>query len=62
MAPTQWRGRSALDTLRFYLPGDDLSQSQLIDIDGVQVIQFLVPADGVHIYEQALALAGSNSA
>ena len=34
---------------------DDLLPIPLIDVDGVQVIQLLVPADGVHVGVNALA-------
>ena len=34
---------------------DDLFPVPLVHIDGVEVVQFLVPADGVHITVQALA-------
>ena len=38
------------------LPGDDLFPVPLIHIDGVDVVYFLVTADGVHISIQTLAL------
>ena len=39
------------------LPGDDLLPVPLVHIDGVEVVQLLVPADGVHVAVQALAHA-----
>ena len=35
--------------------GDDLLPVPLVNVDGVNVVQFLVPADGVHIGVQAVA-------
>ena len=36
-------------------PGDDLLPVPLVHIDGVDIVQLLVPADGVHIGVQAVA-------
>ena len=41
--------------LRPILPADDLLPVPLVHVDGVGVVHLLVPADGVHIGEQALA-------
>ena len=40
---------------RALVGGNDLLPVPLVDIDAVQVVQFLVAADGVHVSHQALA-------
>ena len=37
------------------LPGDDLLPVPLVHIDGVDIVQLLIPTDGVHIGVQAVA-------